>query len=445
MSNEDFDEYSHINISNLSEDNFNNNTLNNRVSNEDSLSIFDKGYQLRPIEAFLINKLLPFSVKMESEDNYKRYLVMKDDSTNPYKNRKKRKKKKLQKDDNSSLSSFDDGNFLINRLPSKVVNDKTINIIHQGKRERLFMQLRCEKVIEKIKKHKYESIFYSSASLSDFLITHGIKRNQLAEKAGKNSKIHVSLKKIYKKVNEKIYRSLYELGNDLRRIWSYFFKQFADVPQLYSIIYTMSEFCEELIKEIDLLPNIKLNQKFCLSLNANKFNPINGIKNNSINQNIVLKRRPLFKTTVVNFPNKFSNNDIQMLTMEEKSFLVDNIQNLQQEYLANIVNMLNGSVQNQDENNNYFEFNIESLSPLKQRQLYNYVIRCLRTRPINNDQVRNVQLNNDYEEKNELEQIRQLKNDLGFSDSLPYQIVQKQNISKQVNDIDLQESSDYSF
>ena len=118
MSNEDFDEYSHINISNLSEDNFNNNTLNNRVSNEDSLSIFDKGYHLRPIEAFLINKLLPFSVKMESEDNYKRYLVMKDDSTNPYKNRKKRKKKKLQKDDNSSLSSFDDGNFLINRLPS---------------------------------------------------------------------------------------------------------------------------------------------------------------------------------------------------------------------------------------------------------------------------------------------------------------------------------------
>ena len=231
MSNEDFDEYSHINISNLSEDNFNNNTLNNRVSNEDSLSIFDKGYHLRPIEAFLINKLLPFSVKMESEDNYKRYLVMKDDSTNPYKNRKKRKKKKLQKDDNSSLSSFDDGNFLINRLPSKVVNDKTINIIHQGKRERLFMQLRCEKVIEKIKKHKYESIFYSSASLSDFLITHGIKRNQLAEKAGKNSKIHVSLKKIYKKVNEKIYRSLYELGNDLRRIWSYFFKQFADDPQ----------------------------------------------------------------------------------------------------------------------------------------------------------------------------------------------------------------------
>ena len=71
MSNEDFDEYSHINISNLSEDNFNNNTLNNRVSNEDSLSIFDKGYHLRPIEAFLINKLLPFSVKMESEDNYK--------------------------------------------------------------------------------------------------------------------------------------------------------------------------------------------------------------------------------------------------------------------------------------------------------------------------------------------------------------------------------------
>ena len=207
----------------------------------------------------------------------------------------------------------------------------------------------------------------------------------------------------------------------------------------------MSEFCEELIKEIDLLPNIKLNQKFCLSINSNKFNPLSGIKNNSINQNIVLKRKPLFKTTIVNFPNKYSNNDLQMLTMEEKSFLVDNIQNLQQEYLANIVNMLNGSVQNQDENNNYFEFNIESLSPIKQRQLYNYVIRCLRTKPVNNDPVRNVQMNNDYEEKNELEQIRQLKNDLGFSDSLPYQIVQKQNISKQVNDIDLQESSDYSF
>ena len=239
-----------------------------------------------------------------------------------------RKKTKVQKDDNSSLSSFDDGNFLINRLPSKVVNDKTINIIHQGKRERLFMQLRCEKVIEKIKKHKYESIFYSSASLSDFLITHGIKRNQLAEKAGKNSKIHVSLKKIYKKVNEKIYRSLYELGNDLRRIWSYFFKQFADVPQLYSIIYTMSEFCEELIKEIDLLPNIKLNQKFCLSLNANKFNPINGIKNNSINQNIVLKRRPLFKTTVVNFPNKFSNNDIQMMYNTKSAKNLNILQNV---------------------------------------------------------------------------------------------------------------------
>ena len=134
-----------------------------------------------------------------------------------------------------------------------------MNILKQVKKERYYIQLRCEQIVEKIKKHKMEYIFHSSSSLDSFISNNKLKKN--LKLLNKPQKIHVTLKKIYKKVVNREYHTIYELGNDLRNLWSYFFKLFADVPKLYRNIYIMNEYCEQLIHDIEKMSNIKLIQR----------------------------------------------------------------------------------------------------------------------------------------------------------------------------------------
>ena len=69
------DEISHINTTLNPSDNNNNNIIYN---NNESKALFDNHNELcyifRPIEAFVINKHLPSKIKLESEENYLKYL-----------------------------------------------------------------------------------------------------------------------------------------------------------------------------------------------------------------------------------------------------------------------------------------------------------------------------------------------------------------------------------
>lgn len=393
-----FDEYSHINATPTPSDNNNfNNTISNNNDNEKKnyyeLSLIDCSFFLKPIEAFAINKHLPSSFKLESEDVFQKYLRRKYESSNHFR-RRKRKKKITSKDDASSLSSHEDPHILIKRIPTKIKNDNTLNILKQVKKERYYIQLRCEQIVEKIKKHKIEYIFHSSSSLESFLNNNNLKKN--SKVSNKPQKIHVTLKKIYKKVSNKEYHTIYELGNDLRNLWSYFFKIFADVPKLYRNIYIMNEYCEQLIHDMEKMPNIKLIQK-------NK----NGITNLEDS----LKRKPVFTTTTVQqMPIQNSSNisNVQPLTEIEKKVVVENIKLLTQEQLNEIIEMVNDAIKNSNPNNTFYEFDIESLPVLKQRQLYNFVHRCLKQRPKVTEETRSISTN-EIEAQKELERVRKLK------------------------------------
>lgn len=393
-----FDEYSHINATPTPSDNNNfNNTISNNNDNEKKnyyeLSLIDCSFFLKPIEAFAINKHLPSSFKLESEDVFQKYLRRKYESSNHFR-RRKRKKKITSKDDASSLSSHEDPHILLKRIPTKIKNDNTLNILKQVKKERYYIQLRCEQIVEKIKKHKIEYIFHNSSSLESFLNNNKLKKN--AKVSNKPQKIHVTLKKIYKKVTNKEYHTIYELGNDLRNLWSYFFKIFADVPKLYRNIYIMNEYCEQLIHDMEKMPNIKLIQK-------NK----NGITNLEDS----LKRKPVFTTTTVQqmqIQNSSNISNVQPLTEIEKKVVVENIKLLTQEQLNEIIEMVNDAIKNSNPNNTFYEFDIESLPVLKQRQLYNFVHQCLKQRPKVIEETKSISTN-EIEAQKELERVRKLK------------------------------------
>ena len=394
-----FDEYSHINATPTPSDNNNfNNTISNNNDNEKKnyyeLSLIDCSFFLKPIEAFAINKHLPSSFKLESEDVFQKYLRRKYESSNHFR-RRKRKKKSTFRDDASSLSSHEDPNILLKRIPTKIKNDNTLNILKQVKKERYYIQLRCEQIVEKIKKHKMEYIFHSSSSLDSFISNNKLKKN--LKLFNKPQKIHVTLKKIYKKVVNREYHTIYELGNDLRNLWSYFFKLFADVPKLYRNIYIMNEYCEQLIHDIEKMSNIKLIQR-------NK----NGITNLPFEDG--LKRSPVFTTTTVPQMPIQSNNisNIQPLTEIEKKVVVENIKLLTQEQLNEIIQMVNDAIKHSNPNNTFYEFDIESLPVLKQRQLYNFVYRCSKQKPKFKEETRSISTN-EIEAQKELERVRKLK------------------------------------
>ena len=358
------DEISHINTTLNPSDNNNNNIIYN---NNESKALFDNHNELcyifRPIEAFVINKHLPSKIKLESEENYLKYLRRREDTSNPSKIRKRRKKRKKNKfkDDSNTISDFDD--FVYIKNPSKIKNKEFI--IRNSKKEKFFNQLRCEKIIERIKLNALEYIFRTASSLDTYI--ENTKKTKLINslRVSRPYKLTISLRKIYKKVNDKEYHTMYELGNDLRRMWSHLFKTFATIPDLYHKIFIISDYCEEVFHEVEVLPISKLQK------NTPKYLPKD---NKSLSTT-----RYLFKTTLFEKENEGERmtNENQQLTMEEKTILVKNIGNLTHDELTEIINMVNGSIPNANINHDYFEFNIESLPPHKQRALYNFVNQCL--------------------------------------------------------------------
>lgn len=375
------DELSHINTTLNPSDNYYNTIINNTNESKD---LFDNQnnelcYIFRPIEVFVINKYLPSNIKLESEDNYLKYLRRREDASNPSKIRKRRKKRKKYKfkDDSNTVSDFDDFSYIKN--PSKIKNKEFI--IRNSKKERFLNQLRCEKIIERIKLNALEYIFRTASSLEAYIeSTKKLKMIHSSLKVNRPYKITISLRKIYKKVNDKEYHTMYELGNDLRRMWSSLFKTFATIPDLYQKIFIISNYCEEVFHEIEVLPISKLQK------NIPKYLPKD---NNSLSTSIQ-PTKYLFKTTLFEREREREKererereritNENQQLTVEEKSSLVKNIGNLTHDELTEIINMVNGSVPNPNINHDYFEFNIESLPPHKQRALYNFVNQCLEQR-----------------------------------------------------------------
>ena len=485
-----------------------NNINNNNNTNDDTSSYHM--YTFTPIECFVINKHLPFTFKLELEDVYKAYLCKKQKQNemimSTYNNscgtgnvsvngvcdnrkRKLKRKRKRKKDVEIDNESFD--------LSESSNNNNNYNYYYAHKKfpplnrkvtkkMKISNQLKCEKVVYKLQRIPMSKYFFTACSVDNYLIS----RNMLPKKKitknrkgaynsnntvnGSSSSVFHYLKKIYMKVQNKEYETIYHFGNDLRRTWDGLFRLYGNNPKLYTKIYTLSEKCEEWMNRMEGVSYSKLkkddelssedelcdiysnnnNNSCCYYDAVSNSNNINNTHYKFITHNVVddvaaqqqhhqmynnNKRQllhnnnnnTLFRTTTCYQQQQqrtlFNVNDskprqqrlpVKPPTQEEKDFINTGIKHLSKDQLYEILKIIGGSVK--QNNTGIYKFNIEDLEISEQRELYNYVSRCLHQQQHNNNSIQQRDITQTHEHNPErerltdIDKVEQLKKDLGF-------------------------------
>ena len=453
---------------------------NNNITHANDDTSSHHIYALSPIECFLINKHLPFPFKLEHEDVYKAYLCKKQKqnemistynscNTNNVsvnnnnnnnvnggngvcgigenKKRKMKRKRKRKRDIEIDNESFDLSEQSNNNNYHYYYAHKKFPPLNRKvtKKTKISNQLKCEKVMYKLQRIPISKHFFTACSVDNYLIS----RNMLPKKKGnKNRKtiyntnnnngnggsnnsgsVFHYLKKIYMKVQNKEYETIYHFGNDLRRTWDGLFRLYANNPKLYTKIYKLSEKCEgwmnrmegvsysklkkddEPSSEDELYDVLSNNSCYCKEVNGgytggvnvndylhnthNKFITYNVVDaaaehqqqqfmyNKSHNYN---NSNMLFQTKTYYQPQQrtsLTSNDkpkqqrypAHAITQEEMDFILSGINHLTKNQLCDILKIIDKNVK--QNNTNIYEFDIEDLEISKQRELYNYVNQCL--------------------------------------------------------------------
>jgi hypothetical protein len=204
---------------------------------------------------------------------------------------------------------------------------------------------KCEKGFIRIKKHPYADIFYSSSS-PDI----------------------PSLAQIEKSLKSYKYKTIFEFGMDLRKLWSYYFSNFSGNPDIYQKTCKLSEFSEEVIKELEQMPDDKSEISEItkrLEMIAKEVKDIKG-------------SQPAVQTGGKKTDKSTSILDKPM-SIHEKNALGNNIRTLNADQLRGIVTILSDSMMI-DPTSKCFEFDIETLSTRKLRELERYVKACMKSK-----------------------------------------------------------------
>jgi hypothetical protein len=267
---------------------------------------------------------------------------------------KKLKKKAASSDDNSSFSNnykrsnrekkpnyIEDLGYIDKEIMKASKNPALIDVYKK-----------CEKTLQKIKKHPLAELF-----------------NNPHENVP-------SLNAIEKKIKNYFFNSYYTFSIEIRKIWSYYFTNYANNPDIYQKTLKMSEYCENVMKEVEANNDNSSEAYQELSKKVAKLTKdINTIKTTpTVPNNAPLKK--IEKLPISEKP----------MSPDEKTQLGNNIRNLNPDQLKGIVNILADSLV-VDKNKKFFEFDIETLSIRKLRELDKYVKSCMRkqdpkTKPI---------------------------------------------------------------
>lgn len=321
-------------------------------------------------QIFALNKLLPVGFKFELEENLAKTqtLINKPpakrqrpnktyaDSSSEEKSAKRNKIRRTELNDNKTSeggkaeeaknlnSSSHTKRSLREKKPTTI---KDLGFIDKdGKNSNnVDMQKKCEKLFNKLKKHPlYDSLSNSINNLdAPNLLT--VEKNL---KMGK-------------------YTTIFQFGMDVRKVWNFFFSNSMPNSEIYQKIFTLSNYFEEMFKEIEnSVPEEKsdiheLNRK--VSKLQEKFNELNKNPVASSNQR---KDRPRTE---------------KPMTITEKNQLGTNIRMLKPDELKGIIKLLSDSL-NVDQHSKYFEFDIETLSNKKLRELEKYVKHCLKNKTL---------------------------------------------------------------
>jgi hypothetical protein len=355
-------------------------------------------FMLTPLECILINKRLPFGIKLETEDNILRSIDFVKSNELRIENLKKHIIKNLEKNNsipnnhNINKNNNNQNNITQNIISNNNTNNNTNNTPYNNTinniNDKKFLNYNTKKnnhnynnmdnnntVIKK--KRKYNVQNRNKDKRIDQkcqLCIDEIKKNPLARIFYNTSSILPSLTLIEKNIKNSKYNDYSELLKDLREVWEYYFQQNTLNPDIYNKTFQMSEIADKIYNKVNKMSfNIEKVHKIN-DFNLNDFtNKLNGLEKenneykghniypNSSNYNIIHKNYILEKN----------------MTYDEKNALGNAIRNLNKEQLKGIIKLLTDKGSEcKNGNNQYFEFDIDKLSNRKLRELEKYVQSC---------------------------------------------------------------------
>ena len=340
-----------------------------------------QSFSLNPLEQILINKLIPYGYKLETEENLlktdekkkKGYLHRKHkrtfgnnnsilenivdnenniESTNKINNLEKVPKRRRKKSFSSHNTENKENNNKTTIMRKMTREHKTKIIedlgyidkdIIKGKSNPLFRAVNkiCDKGMEKMKKIQYYSFFYNNSS-----------------KPGE-----LSLSKIEKNIREYKYQSTYEFIMDLRKLWNNFLKIYDSQNEIKEKVCEMAKKSEQLYCELESVNVEKVELEDLNKKVDNLEKKLREIKGNglTIGNSFNLKKSVISERS---------------LSLNEKTVIKNNIKLLTIEQKKGIANILRDTIDT--ENKKVLEFDIDKLNNKKLKQLDDYVKECIR-------------------------------------------------------------------
>ena len=340
-----------------------------------------QSFSLNPLEQILINKLIPYGYKLETEENLlktdekkkKGYLHRKHkrtfgnnnsilenivdnenniESTNKINNIEKVPKRRRKKSFSSHNTENKENNnkTIIMRKMTREHKPKIIEDlgyidkdIIKGKSNPLFRAVNkiCDKGMEKMKKIQYYSFFYNNSS-----------------KPGE-----LSLSKIEKNIREYKYQSTYEFIMDLRKLWNNFLKIYETQNEIKEKVCEMAKKSEQLYCELESANIEKVELEDLNKKVDNLEKKLREIKGNglTIGNSFNLKKSVISERSMSLNEKTVIKNNIKLLTIEQKK---------------GIANILRDTIDT--ENKKVLEFDIDKLNNKKLKQLDDYVKECIK-------------------------------------------------------------------
>ncbi len=368
----------------IEEKNINTEPGENQV-NSDFLNIY-KSFDLTPFEQIIINKLLPYGIKIETEEillkkdekKKKGYLHRKhkknfgnsnnllenildnnennidmnleNNNNNIEKLPKRRRKKSISSHNTENKDNNNKSQIVMRRMTRehkpKIIEDLGYidKDIIKGKSNPLFRAVNkvCEKGLLKIKKIQYYSFFYNYNSS---------KQNEL------------SLSQIEKNIREYKYQSIYEFIMDLRKLWNFFLKMFETQNEIKEKVCEMARKSEQLYCELESINIEKVELEDLNKKVDNLEKKLREIKGSGINIGSA-------------FNLKKNNMSERSMSLNEKTVIKNNIKLLTIEQKKGIADILRDTIDT--ENKKILEFDIDKLNNKTLKKLDEYVKNCIK-------------------------------------------------------------------
>ena len=349
-----------------------------------------QSFALNPLEQILINKLIPYGYKLETEENLlktddkkkKGYLHRKhkrnsatsilenivdnennidiNNSNNNLNNsninnnnekmQKPRRRKKSSSSHNTENKENNNNKTIVMRKMTREHKPKIIEDLGyidkdviKGKSNPLFRAVNkvCEKGMIKMRKIQYYSFFYNNPS-----------------KPGE-----LSLNKIEKNIHEYKYQSTYEFIMDLRKLWNNFLKIYETQNEIKEKVCEMARKSEQLYCELESINIEKVELEDLNKKVDNLEKRLREIKGNGMQLG-----------TGLSF--KKSNMSERSLSLNEKTIIKNNIKLLTIEQKKGIADILRDSIDT--ENKRVLEFDIDKLNNKTLKRLDEYVKNCIK-------------------------------------------------------------------